>query len=287
MIIVQLLGGLGNQMFQYAAGRSLAKSLGTHLKLDIFAYDPGLDRQFALDCFKMEYEIATKSEVRSLASSLKTRIFRRLHKDFGVSFRDEFTERGFKFDPRYRKVRNNTYITGYWQSPLYFEDYQDTVRSDFDFKPLKPGKAQDLMKDINNTSSVALHFRRGDYVANKKHAEFHGTCGIEYYQKAVNTINEDFPGATLYVFSDDIEWVKNNFRTSLETRYVSDLALEDWEEMKLMSSCKHQVIANSSFSWWAAWLNPFPEKKIIAPKTWFLDSSIDTTDLIPTSWIRI
>ena len=141
---------------------------------------------------------------------------------------------------------------------------------------------------MNAASSVSVHVRRGDYVNDPKTNAYHGTCSLDYYKKAVEIIRNKVKDPVFFIFSDDAEWVKKNFNIDEQQVLVSEPEkLSLTEELKLMASCRHSVVANSSFSWWGAWLNNNNEKMVIAPQKWFADPLIDTSDLIPSAWIRI
>ena len=138
---------------------------------------------------------------------------------------------------------------------------------------------------ISQTNSVSLHIRRGDYVSNQKTNQTHGTCDLDYYQRCITEIEKEVENPYFFVFSDEIEWVKENLKINHPAEYVDqNTGDKSYEDMRLMSQCKHNVIANSSFSWWGAWLNSYPDKIVFAPKRWFASDKHNTKDLIPEGW---
>lgn len=190
----------------------------------------------------------------------------------------------FHYWPGIREVSHNAYLAGYWQSEKYLSDVSETIRADFTFRhPLSEQNAE-LAGRIGQTMAVSLHVRRGDYVSDTKTNAAHGLCSLEYYRAAVLHIAKHVERPKFFVFSDDIAWVKTNLKIDYPCRYVDhNLGAESYNDMRLMSLCRHHIIANSSFSWWGAWLNPRADKLVIAPRKWFANES-DTKDLLPIGW---
>ena len=300
MIIINMKGGLGNQIFQYATGRALSlRQLQkgfkpNEIKVDITGYGQsnGIDtmRSYTLGVFNIHAEIATPEEIRKLKYpfgiiSKGWRFFRvKALRQFNTNFNKNI----------FSLNKKNIYLDGFFQTEQYFMDQEAEIRRDLTLKiPLNP-EARSISNTIKNTpNSVSLHVRRGDYVQDLKTNLNHGTCNPEYYSKALETltskINTDKSGADfhIFVFSDDIAWVKENMPLSYPVTYVSSPNIKDYEELMLMSLCNHNIIANSSFSWWGAWLNNNPGKIIIAPRRWVLKNENGYKDIVPTSWIRI
>ncbi len=292
MIITRLSGGMGNQMFQYAAGRALALKHGVQLGLDLsFLLDRSARkhftfRNFNLDVFNIEDHIVEPHQVpwqyrkhlRGVLGLYADTFRRRFLKSSG-------TEKHFTFDSSVLSLGPDAYLEGYWQSPKYFEDIKNIIRQDFTLKEILPEPVELLRKEINNNASVCVHIRRGDFVGNA----LHDVVSADYYGKAIACIEADQKVEKVYVFSDDIEWCKNNILFSQPTTFVGpEYAGKKAEgHLALMSACRHFVIANSSFSWWAAWLGDHPDKVVIAPARWFADPAIDTSDLLPEEWIRL
>lgn len=287
MIIVNLKGGLGNQMFQYALGRALTLKNNEVLKLDTQSLSKAKElgniyRPFDLDAFNIYKDIAAEEEIHRLRyphgifSKLATVFNQKILRKNTVTFNKEvFTLSG------------NQYLDGYWQSPLYFEIIRETLISDFALSDALSKSGQALHAHIRDTNSVAVHVRRGDYVANPRVLRENGLCSTAYYEKALTEIEKTQKDIVYFVFSDDIDWVKNNLQLhSSVVVYVSDATITAPQELYLMSQAKHNIIANSSFSWWAAWLNQNETKVIIAPTPWF-ETIIYDKDLIPKTWIQL
>lgn len=281
MIITRLKGGLGNQMFQYALGRVLSVKNNTILGLDTSFYDLNLTpkRQYDLEVFNIAGKVLDQKEIPFLCRFChKSKILNKI-------IRCGFKEKSFNFDPQIFYLGSNLYIDGYWQSPKYFEGFEDEIKKDFTLRNLPAQNIQNLATEISNTDSLCIHVRKGDYVGNA----YHEVVGKEYYERGIKYITDKTHIDKIYVFSDDINWCKENLKFEFPAMFVdNEYAGEKGEgHLYLMSFCKHFIIANSSFSWWGAWLSSRKEKIIICPKQWFPDASINTTDLIPKEWIRI
>lgn len=288
MILVYLMGGLGNQMFQYAAGKALAHSKGVDFKV-YFNEDeyPYIKYFYHLDVFKLKAEFPTKEEYKKF-KPLKG-ITYKIAKKLGLHADGKIVAQvGFKYEESFFDIPDNTYIKGFYQSYKYFQTIKDTIREDFTFAKPATGLNAELLEKIESSNSIAIHFRRGDYVEVKKTNDFHGVCSLEYYQAAVDWICEGVDNPQLYIFSNDIQYVKDNFKSSFPITFVEHNDFKNsHEDLRLMAACKHNIIANSSFSWWAAWLNNNPNKKVVAPGRWFTDESINTNDLFPSDWKKL
>jgi predicted Zn-dependent protease len=285
MVIIKLKGGLGNQMFQYAAARQLSVLHNVELKLDLsFLEKDNTDytkRYFELDNFKINSSIASVEEVARLnKKSLKNIISGKYVKELKLG--------PFSIKPHTKK---DCYISGFWQSTTYFRNIEKLLKNEFEFKePVYDSFFSDIKSKILDTNSVSLHFRRGDYVTNKRANFSHGVCSIEYYQKAVNYIAKRINNPTLFIFSDDIHWVKCNFKTTLPAIFVEQKNESLHTDFQLMSICKHNIIANSSYSWWAAWLNNNSTKIVVLPRIWFRNKwkqIFIAKDFIPKQWIKL
>ena len=292
MIIVQLLGGLGNQLFQYAIGRRIAYENDTILKLDLTGFQNYNIRKYKLGSLNIIENIATLEEIVLLKGSGDPCVFgkvKSLVKKFKPYYKQSIIkERFFQFDPNMLLVKDNAYLRGYWQSEKYFKHIEDIIRQEFTLRA-KPDKINSqLGSDIVSRNSVSIHVRRGDYASNSRINKIHGTCNLDYYFESINKIAEVVEEPTFYVFSDDPPWVHKNLKIPYPTVFVTHNGPEkDYEDLRLMSLCKHHIIANSSFSWWGAWLCSNPDKMVFAPKKWFNTPDLDTRDLIPESWHRI
>ena len=290
-MITRLNGGLGNQMFQYAAGRALADRLGVPLKMDLSEFGTYLLRRFELDKFNIGAGIATPEETANFVinPSRFQRNYGRLAISLGFGFNKiAFKERKFGYDATFEGIQHPMYLNGYWQSEKYFKSAKDKLRGELSLVD-KPGEAsQKILEGILQCPAVSLHIRRGDYITNPSAALVHGVCSLDYYYSAIGHITAHVDNPHFFVFSDDPQWAKDNLKISYPVQFVEangpDRGAEDiW----LMKSCNHHIIANSSFSWWAAWLNDRQDKIVIAPRIWFLDKKINTKDLIPEQWHKI
>lgn len=278
LIVVQLKGGLGNQMFQYAAGRCLSILHKVPLALDKGSYGPRQAAMYALDGLRVNAVEAGPEMIPKPGFFAKA--FNRLAP---VSMRRIFRETSLDFNPDFFSVKPPVYLKGYWQSWKYFEPQAGQIRKDFAFNIDFPAAVTAKAAELRAGESVALHFRRGDYT-DPATASFHGACGPTYYEAAVKR----FPGALFYIFTNDPAWVKNNLPAGISYEILSgSLTHTQYEDLFLMSRCRHQVIANSSFSWWAAWLNDYAEKQVVAPLKWYAKEDLNVQHLVPPEWQRI
>lgn len=278
-------------MFQYAAGRRVAYVNNTSLKLDITGYENQVGitpRKYVLNIFNIQKNFASESEINKLKknSSLLQKVLKKLNPAFAN--KSYFREKGHNFDPDILKIDDNFYLEGYWSSEKYFKDIEGIIRKEFTFKDNPSIANQKIINSIKSCNSVSIHIRRGDYVFDERTNKYHGFCDLDYYLRAVTLIAKRVENPHFFVFSDDTDWAKQNLRLKFPCIYVNhNTGKKDYEDMRLMSKCKHNIIANSSFSWWGAWLNQNPNKIVITPKRWFRDKSINTKDLIPQSWVKI
>jgi hypothetical protein len=279
MIIVKIKGGLGNQLFQYATARNISISKQVPIKVDTsFFRNEKYKGIFHLTYYNTIIEEATTQEIDILtaqpSASIYARICRKYHLPGRYYKKTHLIENNIgPFDGRIINCDGNAYIEGWYQNEKYFKGIRDILLEEFNLKNNIIPKTQELQEEISNCESVSIHFRRGDYLTNK----FFGEVSLDYYSRAVNYIMEKAEHPIYYIFSDDIDWVKNNLRIDGKVHYLtsskaSDYHTEnDFEDLILMKKCKHNIIANSSFSWWAAWLNTNPFKIVIAPKKWYND----------------
>lgn len=276
MVTSILSGGLGNQMFQYARGRALALRKGVPLALDISRYVRGSShREFLLGHFDIKARIRRHSLHQLLRWVDR---FRRT--------KHWVQEPGYNFEPTLlTPTVNRLYLSGVWQSEKYFMDYADVIRQDLTLRQPLSSAAAKVHSQIGDTA-VSLHVRRGDYVTHAGRNRKYGFCPPAYYVRAMTLLAGQVSNPTVFIFSDDVEWARSNVPISFRHVFVSAFAIADYEEMALMSSCRHHIIANSTFSWWGAWLNPRTSRIVIAPKVW-MASRPDTPDIIPPSWVRI
>lgn len=292
MICVQISGGIGNQMFQYAFGKScciIADDSELFWDDSMYYFDD--IRSFSLDVFKIKGQKITLKQMDKISKEpVLFKWFKSIFKMDQEYFKQKIIiEKSFCYDvnfPEYRK--KNVIFKGYWQSERYFNTIRSELLSDFQLSRSLTEVAVNYREKMIEVNSVSIHIRRGDYVKNEKTNLFHGVCPPSYYKKAVTFFLEKIPEVHFFIFSDDKDWVKSEFTFISNFSIVENVPF-DYEELHLMSQCKHNIIANSSFSWWAAWLNTNPSKTIIAPKQWFANEEMQaqTQDLIPDNWIRI
>ncbi len=290
MIIARLMGGLGNQMFQYAAGKRLAMARGVELKLDTGFYGRFDSRSYALDAFAISEEIAIRSEIRHLRYGgkpwwrLQTNKGRRAAKEHSPS---HIKEKHFHFDESILNLGEEAYLDGYWQSERYFADVSGEIRNLF--TPVSVcERARGMADRINSSQSVSLHVRRGDYVEDDKASKVFHSLPIDYFMRAVDQLEKSVETFKIYLFSDDLPWAQENIARDFDTIPVNiGRELSPAEDMWLMSQCDHNIITNSSFSWWGGWLNSNVGKTVIAPLNWFRSEKYDTVDLIPPAWLRL
>jgi hypothetical protein len=250
MILIKLTGGLGNQLFQYAYGKALSLKKKERLVLDTSWYKGRLNRVYLLDNFMIDAPVASW------------------------------------FTRTYRKNQILQDHTGEWHSEKYFKEYAQIIRDNFKLKTPPSKKAADLLQHINSVNSVSLHLRGTDYVTGNKSA-FHGTASPEYYSQAVALMREKVQNPHFFIFTDDTPWARVHIQFPEPFTLVSESKNTACEELALMAFCKHNILANSTFSWWAAWLNPHKDKIVVAPSRWFADEKANASDILPSSWIKI
>jgi hypothetical protein len=290
MIIAELNGGLGNQLFQYANARSQSLSRGTNFLLDISPFEcQRIHNGFELNqIFSGKFPICDSVDIKQLFKiPLNLKLQQLLSRTSLKKFQKVYIrEPHFEYWPGISKIPDQCYISGYWQSEKYFLNYEKQIRQDLIFPPFKDEMNLYIEGKIRSSScSVSVHIRRGDYASNPKANSYHGLCPPKYYQDAFSTFSDKGLKIDPFVFSDDIDWVRANIQfDGLSPVFVDhNKGNQSYKDMALMSFCHHHIVANSSFSWWGAWLNPSNNKIVIAPKKWF-DKDLNTADLIPNSW---
>ena len=279
---VQLKGGFGNQLFQYAAGRAVAIRNDAELLLDARVYSTDHNRLYSLDHFCIKARIATRSELPPTSSGLRHKIWER----FGRRPR-LFRESGLSFNSNAVALGPECYLDGYFLSERYFVDVTDFLNCELDFRSPPKGPNKEMLTRIASENAVALHVRRGDYL--KYSSDSFPVLGQSYYEEAIAYIGERVDRPVIHVFSDCPSWVRDNFHFDYPT-IVHDQNQEahlHHEDLRLMSACRHNITANSTFSWWGAWLNPNPEKIVVSPEAWYGGCKPPVPDLIPSTWHRI
>lgn len=290
MIIVKLIGGLGNQLFQYALGRHLAHIHNTKLKLDIIGFETYKPHSYNLKHFNIIENLATKKEIDQFKKYKRKSgkiwfLYNRLMADKSKYVQ----EQRFDFDPSILVMGNDVYLNGYWQTEKYFKNIEEIIRREFTLKNHLSQYSKNVEGKILKTNAISLHVRRGNLVTNPVYNSFHGLCSLEYYQNAIAYMTKRILSPHFFIFSDDYEWIVENFKSlQYPVTYIKNGDDKNFEDLILMSRCKHHIIANSSFSWWGAWLNPGQNKIVITPKKWFTNAPKNNTkDLLPDTWISL
>jgi hypothetical protein len=292
MVIARLKGGLGNQMFQYAAARRLAVVTRQPLKLDLEFLEQGqlkenvTLRSYDLSIFNIEENFITPEERNqsfNFGTRLKSKLFGALYNGVYIKEKQE------QFDESILYLKGSRYLDGHWMSELYFNDVEDIIRKDFSFKKELSQSAKSLSNDIQAANSVCVHVRRGDYVYHPKVKNVYKVLNLKYFINAVSIIKEKMENPVFFVFSDDIEWCYKNL-TFLGSPVFVEREIQNSEKgdfFHLMTTCKSFIISNSTYSWWAAWLGSNQAKIVVAPESWLIDSRKVRNDLYPKEWIRL
>ena len=287
MITVKLQGGMGNQLFQYAMAKAMASAKNTSFELDLeFLLDrtpnKGLEfvfRDYDLDLFNVNPLFSPKNaEQKFEEKGWLAQVFSGFKKQ--IVYREPF----FHYDAKVFQQTGDVYLDGYWQSFRYFTAIEDELRKDFSFKKSVEDTSLSLFEKIKSTDSICINVRRADFVNNN----YHGTCDMNYFNQAIDYVTTRVANPHLFVFSDDPEWCKVNFKSILPIDIIGHehKGYKFGNYLQLMSTCKHFIIPNSTFGWWAVWLSNTKGNIVVAPQKWFADTTINTTDLIPEHWIR-
>lgn len=289
-IVTALHGGLGNQLFQYSVARALAHRLQVPLYLDTRFYKNNSFRAYLLDKFNHTGKVLhnyeqlpepvgwAKKAARTMGLISGTEIMKRID-----------GHESHAFDPRLWEVSPGTFLHGWWFSERYFSDIGELLREELKFLEDASGENADLIERVAATHSVSVHIRRGDYVSNANVAAGMAKCSLDYYIRAANFIEARTARAPVfYVFSDDISWCRENLKLPGKMIFLDGNGEEHChEDLRLMSQCKHHIIANSTFSWWGAWLNSNPKKIVVAPKRWITSSKYFDLHICPNSFSTI
>ncbi|MCU0318775.1 MAG: alpha-1,2-fucosyltransferase [Flavobacteriales bacterium] len=292
-IVVRLSGGLGNQLFQYALGRSLYLSGGRRVlyDLDFFERKEGdhIKRSYGLGHFGVECERASSWDIAH-ARHRGSWIRRTLHaiRPGLAPERPVNDTPDMRFDPAILAIKGSAYLDGYWQSEHYFDRIADQLRSEL--TRWEPGDARtnEWASIIGSVMAVSLHVRRGDYVSHRAAMEHFVTCDVGYYAAAMEFMQQRIPDIHFFVFSDDHDWARDHLPRSSAISFVDHTGPDTaHHDVRLMSLCRHHIIANSSLSWWGAWLGRTSEQNVVAPRFWFKDPMINAGFQLPPSWTRI
>lgn len=277
MIVVRLMGGLGNQMFQYAAGLSLAKRLNSKLYIDL----SWLEKQD-------EMGVATKRDFALAVFGIKTAGKLRLKNQIRLRQPIVLRDPDMTYNRDFAEVEGNIILEGFWQSSKYFRGAETEIRKTFTFPKALSANSQSFLKEIKNCQAVSVHVRRGDYANDANTNKFHGLLPLSYFSRAADIVKKQTREPRFFVFSDDPDWCQKNLNLGGPTVFVTgNSGARSYEDMQLMSACNHNIIVNSSFSWWGAWLNPNPDKIVIAPKKWWQDKALDSSDVVPKEWVKL
>lgn len=306
MIIFKPCCGLGNQMFLYAAAKALALRHKTRLLADMSYYSDESQRKLPAEAGRRFYELdrfnVTTEELPGYEGMIIRRVrsrrfLKKMHAIVpclvcrALGSRRHFVhycEKGPRFDKTVLRLPDNVILEGYFVSYKYFEDCGDVIRRDLAFRQPPDGANQNLLNEIAAVNAVSIHVRRGDYITNKVVTERFGLCSLDYYRRAVQHVAQKVQAPVFYVFSDDPEWSQQHLKIDYPCVYVTHNTLEKgYEDIRLMTACKHNIIANSTFSWWGAWLNPNPDKAVVCPTPAFDQLDITDDDWYPPTWDRL
>lgn len=268
MIVVRLIGGLGNQLFQYALGRTVALRHGTELKLDVWHFGEYKLHAYALSALQITAGIAYPPEMAGMP---------------------EVKEPYLHFVPEMLEVPDGTYLKGYWTTEKYFLPIRDHLLAEFQVRTPLQGRDLLVAERMRRTESVSLHIRRSDYVAGTYSDQILEPCPLDYYDRAVSALTRQVQNPEFFIFSDDPGWVREHLKLPYPMTMVDHNTAEtNYEDLRLMSLCRHNIIANSTFSWWGAWLNRHAEKVVIGPSKWFTHRARNTDkDIVSDAWIRV
>jgi hypothetical protein len=298
MIISKIFQGLGNQFFQYAFGFARAKDLEEKFKIDTSYFETFSEvtqfgytysRDFGLNRFNISAPEATKEEINQVlhprGENLTQKIVNRrrlLSKKSHHHF--QVKEKVLEFNSNFLKLKKNTYIEGYFTDERYFHKYRNELMKEFSLRSQPTEKNQSIIDEMERGNSVCISIRRTNFLNNP----IHGTCGEDYYYNAMKLMAEKVENPTFYVFSDDNEWINQYFADQgLRCVFIQHNFPDFYEDFRLMQHCKHHIIPNSTFPWWAAWLSDYKDKIVIAPQYWLKNDDINYAGYLPESWIKI
>ncbi|BBB25221.1 alpha-1,2-fucosyltransferase [Amphritea japonica] len=287
MVKIKIIGGLGNQMFQYAAAKSLAVLNNTRVSANVSVFSNYKTHPLRLNKLNCDCEFDFTRDFRLVLSG-----FPLLGSAFSKKsmLLNHYVEKDLLFDSSFFDLDDNVLLSGYFQSEKYFSNIRELLIQEFSLDDRLTEAELAINNKIESCNSIAIHIRRGDYITDLSANNIHGICSEEYFEKALNYLDSinvlSDPTTTLFIFSDDILWCKDNLAFKYRTVFVEGSVDRPEVDIHLMSKCKHQVISNSTFSWWGAWLNTNLDKCVIAPLKWF-NSLHDSTDIVPKQWMRL
>ena len=292
MIISRLYGGLGNQMFQYAAGRALALRSGVPLQVDIYDLvdrtprEDFVHRDCDLGLLMAPLDFASLADLGRACEkprSLVTRATLRYRKE--TLRKNRFQEKDQQFLPELIDAQKRiAYLVGYWHDERYFSDCKEVIARDF---AMRGDHVSDFAEPIVNSESVCLHVRRADFVNISAELEYRTQCGEDYYRQAIDAITEKQQDVRIFGFSDDVEWCEQNMKLQHPITWIpeSEAGVKGGTHFWLMRQCKHFIIPNSTFAWWAAWLSENPSKMVVCPKQWYNTPEDQSEGFLPNDWI--
>jgi Glycosyl transferase family 11 len=296
VVSVELMGGLGNQMFQYAAGHALARRVGVPLRLDVSQFARSENRRYLLDCFGVPGAILQQSSPRSDRGRIHALAGRACNR-LGLPTRllyggwNVYDQPGVHFDPAFESLAAPVHLRGYFQSELFFRAVAEEIRGLLSIRvPASAAFEAAGRRILAAECPVSIHVRRGDYLRDEATLALHGICGESYYRAATALAQQICRKATYFVFSDDPASARELLAHLDHAQFVSGDIERPWEDLALMASCRGHIIANSSFSWWGAWLDPHPDKWVIAPRQWYAPAhqrTVSTADLFCPGWITL
>ena len=285
MITIRLNGGLGNQLFQFAAGRALSLRLGVELGFDARLLGSG-HSTYGLQAFRVQGHVLEKSALPPARGDnpLHRAIWRA-----GLIKPVLFKEKALCYDPAFEGLKDGTYLSGYFQSERYFAPFSKQIRAELTFQEQFIDVPEHLLSAIRSGHSVSLHVRRNDYANDPKALAIHGLRSVDYYRRACSEIADRVSvPIVVYVFSDDLEWVNKNLELKWPVVLVGrEFSGTRFQDLYLMSQCRSHIIANSSFSWWGAWLGENETGITVGPKPWFSDVNTRNPDILPQRWLCI
>lgn len=269
MVIVEVTGGLGNQMFQYALYRRL-EQMGKEAALDLAFYKTKQSlRKFGLDIFQVSYKVASKQEILKLRGStsnacrIERSITERIYRNKRIYTED--------LDQGYQSAvfeSDSCYLSGYWQNEKYFSQIRKELLKEFRFPDCAKIDNQEILSKIRESNAVSVHVRRGDYLHAVNSRLYEGICTLSYYRRAIDYMKRNLENPEFYFFTDDPEWVDANLCEKGMTVVRHGEDKPDYYDMFLMSQCRAHILANSTFSWWGAWLDPNEDKIVVSPSRW-------------------
>lgn len=285
MIVIEASGGLGNQMFQYALYKKLeAMNKDVAFDTSFFRSSQNL-RELEIGVFGVQYRSITDKEAAYIRGyGYQDSVIDKIKYKLKPSKMAEYNDTIESFQAEVLKMEN-VYLRGYWQSEKYFKDIREIILGEFTFPPEIRERFQNMCKQMQTENSVSIHVRRSDYLSGQNAKVYGNICTEKYYENAIAYIENVIEKPQYYVFTDDLEWARDYFKGEKYTIVDVNRGKDSYADMYLMSQCKHNVIANSSFSWWGAWLNQNPDKKVLAPKKWFQNH--EKEEIVCEDWIRI